>query len=494
MDTQQVVAASRDWIKREGHHILEEYRGLLRLPNHASDLPNIERNCDFISQMFAKRGFEMQLLRIGDAPPIVYGERRVPNATRTYCIYAHYDGQPVVPDSWTHPPFEPTLYNGPMPNGGRPIPFPKSGDEIDEAWRLYARSASDDKAPIISLAAALDALDSAEIGLTSNIKLFFDGEEETGSPHVEAYLRTFDHLLNDITLWLLVDGAVYPTGDPSFKFGSRGRTAAQLTVYGPARPLHSGHYGNWAPVPGQLLARLLTSMKDDDGTVLIEGFYDSIIPMSDFERSQAEQAPNIDAQLKEELAIHTPEGNGESLNLRIQLPSLTIRGLASGSVGDKARNVIPTTAVAELEMRLVNGNDPDAMLDLLEAHIKRQGWHIVYEEPSLQTRREHRKVIKLVRETQHFAASKVSMDRSEIQAVINGLKAFTGDRGVFLPATGASNRIYGLIFNDIGKPGICINTVNRDNNQHGADENVRIGNLWYGADILSVLLALPRAL
>ncbi|MFK7801019.1 MAG: M20/M25/M40 family metallo-hydrolase [Anaerolineae bacterium] len=491
MDTQKIVAASRDWIKKEGHHILKEYCDLLKLPNHAADLPNIERNCEFISQMFAKRGFEMQHLRLEGAPPIVYGERLVPDATRTFCIYAHYDGQPVVPENWAHAPFEPTLYDEAMPNGGQPTPFPKSGEEIDEEWRLYARSASDDKAPIISLAAALDGLEAAGIGLTSNIKLFFDGEEEVGSPHVETYLSTFDHLLNDITVWLLVDGAVYPTGDPTFKFGSRGRTAVQLTAYGPARPLHSGHYGNWAPVPGQMMARLLASMKEDDGMVLIDGFYDSVIPMTDFEKAQAEQAPNIDEQLKEELALHTTEGGGDSLNLRIQLPSLTLRGLASGSVGEKARNVIPTSAIAELEMRLVNGNDPEAMLDLVEAHIKKEGWHVVYEEPSLETRRSHKKVLKFVRDTEGFPASKVAMDRPEIQEVISGLKSFTGDRGVFLPATGASNRIYGLIFNDIGKPGICINTVNRDNNQHGANENVRIGNLWYGADILSVLLTLP---
>ncbi len=492
METEKVVEASRSWIKKHGHEILAEYRELLNLPNHAADLPNIERNCDFISAMFAKRGFNMQLLRLDGAPPIVYGERLVPGATRTLCIYAHYDGQPVVPENWTHLPFEPTLYDGAMPTGGQPIPFPTSSNEdIDDEWRIYARSASDDKAPIISLAAALDGLEAAGIGLTSNIKLFFDGEEEIGSPHVDEYLRTYDYLLNDITTWLLVDGAVYPTGDPSFKFGSRGRTALQLTAYGPARPLHSGHYGNWAPVPGQMLARLLASMKDDDGQVLIDGFYDSVIPMTPFERSQAEQAPNIDEQLKDELALHSTEGGGESLNLRIQLPSLTLRGISSGSVGEKARNVIPTTAVAELEMRLVNGNDPDEMCDLVEAHIRKEGWHIVTEEPTHEIRRSHKKVMKVVRDPESFTASKVEMDRPEIQEIINGLKAFTKDRGVFLPATGASNRIYGLIFNDIGKPGICINTVNRDNNQHGADENVRVGNLWYGADILSVCLTLP---
>jgi acetylornithine deacetylase/succinyl-diaminopimelate desuccinylase-like protein len=298
-------------------------------------------------------------------------------------------------------------------------------------------------------------------------------------------------LFEDITVWLLFDGAVYPTGEPSFNFGSRGVTGMQLTVYGAARPLHSGHYGNWAPVPGQLLARLLASMKADDGTVLIDGYYDTVAPISAFERQQIAQAPDIDALIKEDLGLGFTEGNGEKLAERILLPSLTIRGLSSGSVGDKTMNVIPDNAIAELGIRLVQGNDPEAILDLIEAHIRKEGWHIIYDDPDHETRKKYAKLVKVVRDKNGFPAAKVSMDQPEILQIVKGLKAFTNDKGVFLPGSGASNRIKGLIFNQLQKPGISITMVNRDNNQHAANENVRIGNIWLGVEMMAVLLTLP---
>jgi len=487
-----VVQASRDWIRKKGHNILKDYQALLKIPNHASDLDNIQRNAEMLVDMFGARGFEMQLLHIQGAPPIVYGEHKVDQAARTLCFYVHYDGQPVDRENWVHDPFEPTLYDAPIEEGGRPLAFPQAGDLIGENWRLYARSASDDKAPIIALMAAVDALKTSSIGYTSNIKLFFDGEEESSSPHVEDYLSTFRSLFDDITVWLFCDGAVYPTGYPSFKFGARGLTGIQLTVYGAIRSLHSGHYGNWAPVPGQMLARLLTSMKAEDGTVLIEGFYDSVEPISDFERQQIAMVPNLDEQLKDELSIAFTEGNGESLEERVLLPSLTIKGLSSGSVGEKTQNAIPSHAIAELGMRLVKGNDPEAMMDLVEAHIRKEGWHIVYTDPDHETRRKYPKVVKVLRDKDGFPAAKVSMDQPEILKIVKGLKSYTKGQGVFLPASGASNRIKGIIFNQLKQPGIGVAMVNPDNNQHAANENVRIGNIWSGVELMAVFLTMPE--
>jgi len=488
--SRSIVQVSRGWIKKEGHSLLNEYKDLLSIPNIATDLENIKRNAELLVKMFGERGFDMQLLEIEGAPPIVFGEHKVPNATRTLCFYAHYDGQPVDRDRWVHEPFEPVLYDGIMDQGGQPIAYPGAGDPVDEEWRIYARAASDDKAPIIALAAAVDALKYSDLGYTSNIKLFFDGEEEMSSPHVEQYFATYAELFEDITVWLLFDGAVYPTGDPSFNFGSRGVTGMQLTAYGATRPLHSGHYGNWAPVPGQLLARLLASMKADDGTVLIDGYYDTVAPISGFEREQIAQAPEVDEQIKEDLGLATTEGKGEKLAERILLPSLTIRGLSSGSVGDKARNVIPSQAIAELGIRMVNGNDPEQMLDLIETHIRKEGWQIIYTDPDHETRKKYSKLVKVVRDEDGFPAAKVSMDQPEIMHIVKGLKAFTNDKGVFLPGSGGSNRIKMVIFNQLKKPAISITMVNRDNNQHAANENVRIGNIWLGVDMMAVLLTL----
>jgi acetylornithine deacetylase/succinyl-diaminopimelate desuccinylase-like protein len=209
------VCASRNWVKKQGYRIMEEYKALLSIPNHASDLVNIRRNAEMLLKMFGSRGFDMKTLEIGGAPPIVYGECRVENAVRTLCFYVHYDGQPVDPGKWVNPPFKPRLYDAAIEAGGAPIPFPGPGDDIDKEWRIYARSASDDKAPLIALAAALDALMASKIGLTSNIKLFFDGEEESSSPHVEAYLSTYRDLLADITVWLFCDGGTNRAGSQS---------------------------------------------------------------------------------------------------------------------------------------------------------------------------------------------------------------------------------------------------------------------------------------
>ena len=483
---------SEEWIQQHGHAILAEYAELLRIPNHASDLENIRRNAEKIQEMFAPRGFDMRLLEIDGAPPIVFGKRTAPGAERTIALYVHYDGQPVDPEKWVHDPFDPVLYSDAMYKGGEPISYPKAGDEINDDWRIYARSASDDKAPLISLSAALDALNNADMDLTSNVILFFDGEEESSSPHIQQYLETYGDLLEEIDVWLMLDGAVYPTGAPRFSFGSRGVTDMQLTVYGATRPLHSGHYGNWAPVPGQMLARLLTSMKDEDGRILIDGFYDSIEPISGYEMEQIQNAPDIDDLLKKDLGLAFTEGAGESLQETLLRPSLTIKGLASGSVGERTRNIIPHTAIAELGIRMVKGNEPEEMMNLVERHIMNEGWHIVREEPDHQTRLEHPKIVKVIRGKNGFPASKTSMENPVILSIIDGIKRVTDSEAVFLPGTGASNRIYGMIFEGLGKPGVSVTMVNPDNNQHAENENVRIDNLWLGTKMLSAILTVPE--
>lgn len=486
------VQAGRAWIAKEGHNILGEFNRLLSIPNHASDSFNIRRNADLLVELFNKRGFAMQLLEYPGSPPVVYGERIVPGAARTLCFYVHYDGQPADPSTWTNNPFSPVLYDEAMFRGGKQIPFPKAGEPISEDWRIYARSASDDKAPIISLMAAMDGLKNSGIAYTSNIKLFFDGEEESSSPHVSAILKKYSHLFEDVTAWMLVDGPVFQTGDPTLKFGGRGVTSMELTVFGPIRPLHSGHYGNYAPVPGQMLASLLHSMKDENGNVLIDGFYDSVEPVSAFELEQLKRIPSIEQTVKNDLALGWTEGGGQTLFQRLMLPSLTIQGLSSGNVGKLARNVIPATATANLGLRLVKGNDPEKMLDLLEAHIRKQGWHIVYEDPDRETRMKYPKVVRVDRDPDGFPAAKVPMDHPAILPIIEGVRSFTGNRLVLLPGEGGSNNIFSVIFDELKKPGISVNIANHDNNQHAEDENIRIGNLWYGVDLMSVLFTLPK--
>jgi acetylornithine deacetylase/succinyl-diaminopimelate desuccinylase-like protein len=143
--------------------------------------------------------------------------------------------------------------------------MPKAGERIDPEWRLYARSAGDDKAPIIALLTTLKALREAGAKPTANLRILLDGEEEADSEHLDDYLEQHRALLSDIDTWLFFDGPVHQSRRPQVVFGVRGVVGMELTVYGATRSLHSGHYGNWSPNPAQMLASLLASMKDDDG-------------------------------------------------------------------------------------------------------------------------------------------------------------------------------------------------------------------------------------
>ena len=203
------VTAARTFRQNHEHEIIGEFTKLLAIPNVASDTANILRNADFISEMLAVRGVKTKLLTVPNVPPVVYGEIKVPGATRTLIIYAHYDGQPVEPAKWVGgDPFKPTLRSASLEANGKDIPFPAKGENFNPEWRLYARAAGDDKAPIIALVTALDALKANKIRLTSNIKFIFEGEEEAGSAHLENILAKYPELVKG-DVWLVCDGPVH---------------------------------------------------------------------------------------------------------------------------------------------------------------------------------------------------------------------------------------------------------------------------------------------
>ena len=270
----------------------------------------------------------------------------------------------------------------------------------------------------------------------------------------------------------------------------RGYTGVDLTVYGARRPLHSGHYGNWAPNPSLQLARLLASMKDADGRVLIEGFYDSVEPLGGKERAALEALPAVEAGLKADLALAASEGQA-SLAERLLVPSFNLRGLDGGAVGERARNVIPTEATASLDLRLVRGNDPEAMLDLVEAHLRRQGYHVISEEPDPATRGAHPKLVRMVRRV-GYPAARTPLDRPEVAPVIAAARRVAGKELILMPSLGGSLPLY--LFTrppeegGLGRPVVIVPLANHDNNQHGPDENLRLGNLWYGVELMAALL------
>lgn len=489
LNAQDPIAEARAYREAHGHEILSFFGELLRIPNTAFDLPNIRRNADFLKSTFEKRGIEMELLTLPDAPPIVFGELKVPGATRTLMIYVHYDGQPVAIDQWeSGTPWSGELYTAAREKGGEKRPFPGPGEQIDPEWRIYGRSASDDKAPFPAILAVLDALREKGIQPTSNLKFFFEGEEEASSPHIAEYYDQYkDKLAADA--WIVFDGPVHQSGRPLIVYGVRGVAALDITIYGAVRSLHSGHYGNFAPVPGQMMAHLLASMKDERGKVLIEGFFDSTAPITEADRAAIAAMPAYDGQIRDELGISWSESDNALLAERLLYPSLTIQGMTSGNTGKLARNVIPSTASANIGMRLAKGNDPDKMMDLVEEHIRKQGYHIVRREPDMDTRLAHDKIA-LVHRRDGYPASRTPIDIPISQNIISAIKRID-DRGpVLLPTYGASLPVFHFTQNS-KVPLLIIPIANFDNNQHAPDENLRIGNLWYGIDLYASLFTMP---
>jgi acetylornithine deacetylase/succinyl-diaminopimelate desuccinylase-like protein len=411
----------------------------------------------------------------------------VPGATRTLALYVHYDGQPADPSKWRTPPWTPTLLTRAREDGGVARPLPAPGEAIDPEWRLYARSAGDDKAPLGALFPVLDALGAAKVKPTSNLVFFFEGEEEAGSPHLGRILERHRAKLDDVDAWLFLDGPVHPSRRALIAFGVRGVTGLELTVYGPVRPLHSGHYGNWAPVPGRLLAQLLASFYDADGKVAVAGFYDSVAPLGDAERAALAKLPNDDDALRRELGLAASEG-GSALAERLLLPSLTIQGLASANVGELAQNVIPATATANLGIRLVAGNDPVKMMDLVETHVRAQGFTIVREEPDLATRHAHARLVRVVRD-EGYPAARTPMDLPIAAQIVTAATRAAGGEPVLVPGMGGSLPIY-LFTQFLGKPCLIVPVANHDDNQHAPDENLRLANLWYAIDLYGALLTM----
>ncbi|HJR65490.1 MAG TPA: M20/M25/M40 family metallo-hydrolase [Gemmatimonadaceae bacterium] len=481
-----VRTAVREWRVRNEPAILRELSALLAIPNLASDSVSIRRNADTLVAMLTRRGITARRVETPGSPPGVYGELRVPGATRTIVMYAHYDGQPVDPARWATPPWAPTLRDAPLERNGRIIPLPDRGGELDDDARLYARSSSDDKAPIVAMLSAIDALRAARIPLSVNLKFFLEGEEEAGSDHLAAMLRQHAGLLSSDG-WIFGDGPVHQSRRPQIVFGVRGVMGADLTVYGPARALHSGHYGNWAPNPSVLLAHLLASMRDTEGRITIAGFLDEVRAAGTLERAAIARAPAVDTLLRRELALGDVEGDSVPLLERIMLPALNVRGLDGGPVGGRAANVIPTQATASIDFRLVPNQTPARVRELVEAHVRRQGYHIVHHEPTLEERARHARVARVQWE-QGYPGIRTDMDAPLSRAVSRVVSTATNGQIVAIPMLGGSLPMY-LFAEILNAPLVIVPIVNHDNNQHAANENLRIGNLREGIELYAQLFA-----
>ncbi|MES2520376.1 MAG: M20/M25/M40 family metallo-hydrolase [Bacteroidota bacterium] len=472
-------------------NLLEEYINLVSIPNVVNDTIGIQKTAKFIASMMEKRGIQPQFLdgKTKGVPPAIYGEILTPNATKTIIFYAHYDGQPVNPNQWAEglKPYQAIFMDAALDKGGKKITNPKSGETINPEWRIYGRSTSDDKGGIFAILNGYNAMVQSGIKPSINIKFFFEGEEEAGSIHLPEILEKHkDKLKSD--LWIICDGPVHQTGLKQVVFGVRGDVNMDIRVYGPKRPLHSGHYGNWIPNPAMKLVHLLSTMKDTKGKVLIKGFYDDVVPLSPTEKKAIAAVPSVEKQMQEELGVAKPEGTGESLIERISLPSLNINGIQSANVGKLAANVIPTVAIAALDLRLVLGNDQARQVQKVVNHIKNQGYYVIEDrEPTDEERLKYANIARVSGKVGGYNAQRTKMDLPIAQDVIKAVQTTQKEPVVLLPSGGGSLPLY-MFEQILNAKTITVGIANHDNNQHAENENIRVQNLWNGIETYSALM------
>jgi acetylornithine deacetylase/succinyl-diaminopimelate desuccinylase-like protein len=481
----------RDYRRTHERQILSEFTQLLAIPNVASDRQNIRRNAEFILGMMQRRGLNPRLLETAtkESPPAVYGEWKVPGAMHSIVLYAHYDGQPTDPKQWTGTlPWQPVWRSAPLESGGRIVSLANDGQPIDSEWRLYGRSSSDDKAGLTAILTAFDALRAQGITPELNIKFIFEGEEEAGSPHLGELISLNQDLLA-ADAWIICDGPVHQSGRKQVVFGVRGDVNVDVTVYGAKRPLHSGHYGNWAPNPAMLLARLLASMKGDGGRVLIAGWYDGVEALGEAEQRAIAEAPAYDDELRSQLGFARAEGAGQSLLELISQPSLNINGMSSGDVGALARNVIPTTATAVLDLRLVKGNDHRRQVQRLVDHIRKQGFYVIDRDPNEDERKQHPLIAKVTTRSGGYNAERTRMDLPISVALTTAVQSTSAQPIVRLPTAGGSLPL-SIITDRLRTVTMTVPIANYDNNQHAENENIRLQNLWDGIETMAAVMTM----
>ncbi len=465
--------------------IVEDFVELLSYPNDSANLADMDANVVHIRGLLEARGLATQRLQSGGAP-YIYGELLNPDATETLLLYAHFDGQPVQLENWDSLPFEPVLRDAPLPDGGQPIDISAVNGSFNPEWRLYARSAGDDKMPVIALIHVLDALRENNIELSVNLKVLLDGEEERGSPTLGRVIDDNPGLF-DADLLLFCDGPMHQSRQAQLVFGVRGGRTLDMTTYGANRPLHSGHYGNWAPNPIMQMAYLLTSMRDEAGRILIDGYYDNVVTLTETERTAINTMPDIEGILQDELAVHTPEGGGMRIEELVTLPAFNARGITGGGVGTQGRNIILTESTVSLNLRLVPNQNPERIRRIIETHIEGEGFHIVYEDPTDEILRAHPKVVKLDWRGGGSPGLRTSMDGPMAQRLIQLMREMTPD--LILTPTMGGGLPLNAFDNRMDKPIIILPLANHDNNQHGENENLRLQNLWDAMAVYGVVLA-----
>ncbi len=457
---------------------------LLSIPNDAFYPEDIELNVKWCENAFQERDFTTTRIETSTVP-LLLAERAGKKAKKTVLVYLQIDGQPVDTSRWNQEhPFTPALKMRESDGSWKEIPWGRI-QNYDDEWRVFARSASDAKGPVAMLLAAIDAIDDEKINPNFNLKVIMDFEEELGSPRLpDAVTKNSELLKSDMLI--IFDGPRHITNKPTLTFGARGIATIQLTTYGPIAPQHSGHFGNFAPNPALRLSKVLASMKDDDGRVTIPGFYDGISIDEETEKILRAVPDNTD-QIMDRLQLGTVDKVGRYYQEAIQYPSLNIRGMQSGWIDEKVRTIVPGWARAEIDVRLVLESDPERLISLIREHVESQGFYVTDKVPTKEERMNNEKVATFNYEVS-YQSFRTDFDSEVGLWLRRALQKSFSEEPIMIRMSGGSIPISPFV-TTLGIPAVTVPTVNRDNNQHSPNENIRLGNYREGIQTMIAILS-----
>lgn len=486
----QTDVLTPDQVQRVSRATFSEYLEFVSMPSDAAVPADIQKNTDWLEAAFRRRGFETRQLPNNGKPMLFAQWPRVDKAAKTVLFYMHLDAQPVVASEWSQPsPWQPVVKARASDGKWTIVPTDRLfAEPLDPDLRVFARASSDDKGPIMMFLAAFDGLKAAGVVPALNVKVLIDSEEEKGSPSIPAVVGAHRQLLSTDAI-VIHDGPMHASERPTLIFGNRGSTRATLTVFGPKAPLHSGHYGNYVPNPAIRMAALLASMKDENGRVTVAGYYDGI-QLTEEDRKVLADTGDDEAAIRRRIGIARAEAVGATLQESLQFPSLNVRGMAAASVGAKASNVIPDKAIAEFDLRTTPEAPPERLFGLLQAHVRKMGYHLVTSEPTDAERAQHDRLASLVM-GKGGRAVRTPLESPLGKWAHGVLKRDAAAAGpVRIRMMGGSVPTDALV-ELLGAPFVILPLVNGDNNQHAYDENMRIGHYVSGVRTIVRLLQTP---
>jgi len=427
---------------------LERLFDYLSHPSISAQGVGIEEVSSYIAGVLDRIGLNSEIVPTAGCP-VVLARREAGSDRPTVLLYGHYDVQPPDPlDRWISPPFEPTIRDG----------------------RIYARGVGDNKGQHFAQILAIESLLACNASLPCNVIVFLEGEEEVGSPNLAQFARSHGAKLA-ADLVITADGPVHESGRACITFGVRGVASFELRATGAKSDLHSGNWGNVAPQPLWTLVHLLHSMRDEHGRITIDGFYDRVDAPTPLELEALAALPFDEAQTKRALSVEQFDVPPDrSLVERLSLwPTMTINGLHGGYDGPGTKTVLPCTATAKCDVRLVESQEADEILDKIEAHVGRVAPHVEFVRMG------------------GMDPSKTRLDSPFVEPLRSAVQHAQGEPPLLIPAMGGSLPEY--VFTKIlGIPAFGVPYANPDEANHVPNENLEVERFFAGIRTGAALL------